>query len=99
MTKKHQDVAARARRVAAGPAAAGAPAATDAPRARPVRITADLAPQSYRALISYCSSLAEELGEARVPHVAVLRALVAQLETDTDLQATIAERVGTELRK
>lgn len=68
-----------------------------APRAKPVRVTTDLAPQSYRALVSYCQDLAENLGRAKVPHVEVIRALVAQLEKDPALQATIESTVRTRL--
>ncbi len=68
-----------------------------APRAKPVRVTTDLAPQSYRALVSYCQDLAENLGRAKVPHVEVIRALVAQLEDDPALQATIGSAVRARL--
>lgn len=59
------------------------------PRAKPVRVTTDLAPRSYRALVAYCQSLAETLGRAKVPHVEVMRALVDQLETDPVLQSAV----------
>lgn len=73
--------------------------ATVVPRAKPVRVTTDLAPRSYRALVTYCQSLAETLGRAKVPHVEVMRALVDQLETDPQLQAAIEEALRTNLSK
>lgn len=70
-----------------------------APRAKPVRVTTDLAPQSYRALLAYSASLAEDLGRAKVPHVEVIRALVAELNADPALQATIGKAVRARLSK
>lgn len=71
--------------------------ATVVPRAKPVRVTTDLAPRSYRALVAYCQALAETLGRAKVPHVEVMRALVDQLETDPELQAAIEETLRVRL--
>ena len=63
------------------------------PRATPVRVTADLAPQSYRALIAYSAELAERFGRAKVPHVEIIRALVDRLEGDPALREAISEDV------
>lgn len=81
-------------------AAAKAPAARPAViRADPIRVTTDLAPQSYRALIGFCADLAAQLGRAKVAHTIVIRELVAQLEADKELQAAVAESVRQQLRK
>lgn len=101
------DIAARAARLgerkasrAVEPTSGETPVAREpAPRAKPVRVTTDLAPQSYRQLVAYCQRLAEELGRAKVPHVEVIRALVGELETDPELQATIATTVRNVLSK
>ena len=70
-----------------------------APRAKPVRVTTDLAPQSYRALLAYCAEMAEGLGRAKVPHVEVIRALISELNANPELQATIRQKVTTQLSK
>ncbi|MBG6059795.1 hypothetical protein RCH16_003157 [Cryobacterium sp. MP_M5] len=70
-----------------------------APRAKPVRVTTDLAPQSYRALLAYCAEMAEDLGRAKVPHVEVIRALISELNANTELQATVRQAVTKQLSK
>ena len=70
-----------------------------APRAKPVRVTTDLAPQSYRALLAYCAEMAEDLGRAKVPHVEVIRALISELNANPDLQATVRQAVTKQLSK
>lgn len=70
-----------------------------APRAKPVRVTTDLAPQSYRQLVAYCGELAETFGRAKVPHAEVIRALVAQLEADPALRLAIADAVQARMSK
>lgn len=70
-----------------------------APRAKPVRVTTDLAPQSYRALLSYCAEMAEDLGRAKVPHVEVIRALISELNANPELQATIRQAVAKTFSK
>lgn len=65
-----------------------------APRAKPVRLSVDLAPAAYRRLIDYCHQTAEELGVARVNGVDVLRALLAELADDQDLAARVRGRVA-----
>jgi hypothetical protein len=66
-------------------------------RSKPVRITADLPPQSYRSLIDFAASLATRFGRARLPHVNVIRALVLELEEDQALQGRIASRIANDL--
>ena len=63
------------------------------PRAKPVRLTIDVAPQSYRGLVTYCAELAETLGRAKVSHAEVIRALISTLAADETLQSVIAERL------
>ena len=70
-----------------------------APRAKPVRVTTDLAPQSYRGLLAYSAGLAEDLGRAKVPHVEVIRALITELNTNPALQETIGKAVRAQLSK
>jgi len=66
-------------------------------RSKPVRITADLSPQVYRGLIEYAAELASTQGRARVAHVHVVRALVAELVENEELQKAIARRVRSQL--
>lgn len=108
---KTEEMRARAARVAqrsnqaavASPDAVSEPAtAVEAPkpavvRSKPVRITADLPPQSYRNLVNYAASLANRFGRARLPHVKVIRALVLELEEDQSLQGRIAARIASDL--
>src|SRR5690625_6614994 len=51
-----------------------------APRAKPVRLTSTLEPQTYRQLTGFCAEAADAIGAARVPHAAVVRALIARLD-------------------
>lgn len=66
-------------------------------RSTPVRITADLPPQDYRSLVDYAGELAAQFGRARVPHVAVIRALVVLLGQDEELRVRVASRVAQQL--
>jgi hypothetical protein len=79
------------------PAAASTPKRAQPVRAAPIRITADLPPQHYRELIHYAADLAVELGRVKVPHVQVVRALVAELTGNDDLKRRIAARVQQQL--
>ncbi|MCJ0700227.1 DUF2274 domain-containing protein [Frigoribacterium faeni] len=81
-----------------GPAAETAPSPRPSViRAKPVRITADLSPQVYRGLIDYAAGLAEDLGQVRVAHVNITRALVAELLQNDELQGAVARRVRAQL--
>lgn len=68
-------------------------------RSTPVRITADLPPQDYRALVDFAGQLASQLGRARVPHVAIVRSLVVMLAQDEELQARVAAHVARQLNE
>lgn len=81
-------------KTAAAPAAAEKPAAPKPPpRAKPVKVTAELSPNTYRSLKEICNGLADDTGQTRVTNVAVIRALVEILPTDPDLLAKVRERV------
>ncbi len=77
--------------------APAAPKRAPSVRASPIRITADLPPQHYRDLITYAAEIANALGRAKVAHVQVVRALVAELGESDDLQRRIASRVARQL--
>jgi hypothetical protein len=105
---KADELRARANRVSSRTPSRGEAGAGDQPtetpvrkpapiRAAPVRITADLPPVIYRALIDYPSNTAATLGRAKIAHVQVVRALVAELADDADLQSRIADRVRQQL--
>lgn len=67
------------------------------PRTKPVRISTDLSPQAYKQLARYCGELAENLGRTTsVPKVAVLRALIEELNTNAELRTQILTRVSDE---
>lgn len=67
------------------------------PRTKPVRVSTDLSPQAYKQLARYCGELAENLGRTTsVPKVAVLRALIEELNTNTELRTQILTRVSDE---
>lgn len=83
----------------AGESQAVKPTHRPVPRAKPVRVTTDLAPQSYRGLLAYSAGLAEDLGRAKVPHVEVIRALITELNTNPALQETIGKAVRAQLSK
>lgn len=91
----------RARRVAGGSGVAAAPAASGevtpvrmaAPRTAPVRVTTDLAPQMYRSMTDFASEAAVATGRPRVFHTDILRALLAELETSSSLQAAVLSRL------
>ncbi len=81
----------------AAPSTEPAPKRAPSVRADPIRITADLPPQHYRELIGYAAGIASDLGRAKVAHVQVVRALVAELAESDDLQRRIATRVEQQL--
>ena len=76
---------------AAGRPAAGKPAA--APRAKPVRLSLDLAPALYRDLQEFCSATAVALERPRIAGAQVRRALLAELGEDSELAARIRARL------
>lgn len=101
------DLAARAAAVTAHatPTGEGEPtastrstASTRAPRARPVRITVDLAPLDHRALRRWCADAAVELEVPTVAAADVVRVLVDLVATDPALadrvRAALADRLG-----
>lgn len=67
------------------------------PRAKPVRITTDLAPQDYRRLVSDCVEIAEMLDRPKVSQADVVRALLARLRDDASLKAVVVEEVRLRL--
>lgn len=68
------------------------------PRAKPVRLSVDLAPQTYRQLLTYSADLASNLGRAKVPHVEVLRALIAELIANPEVRTHIDLRIKAQLQ-
>lgn len=97
-SKDQAERAARAARLAQRPgkgtpeAETLAPAARPvaAPRVKPVRLSLDLAPQSYRTLKTTCDDLADELGQARVTTSEVLRVLVGLLDQDPAVRRAVS---------
>lgn len=102
-SKKNDELAQRAAAMSrraprqAVPATEGGGAA-GAPRSKPVRLTSTLEPQTYRQLTSFCAEAADSIGAARVPHAAVVRALIARLESDPALRSAITDDVAEALR-
>lgn len=94
--KARKDLAGRMQQAASRPAAAATKKATPAaaPRAKPVRLSVDLAPAAYRGLIDYCHRTAEDLGVARVNGVDVLRALLGELAEDEQLAERVSARIA-----
>lgn len=96
-------VAATAPAPAKAPAAAkkapAAPKRAAEPRTKPVRITTDLAPKTYRVLQDYCAKTARALSWPKVPHAEVIRALIAELGTNAELQATVRNAVNAQSSK
>lgn len=102
-SKKNDELAQRAAAMSRRPPRQAVPATESgggagAPRAKPVRLTSTLEPQTYRQLTSFCAEAADAIGAARVPHAAVVRALIARLESDPDLRAAITTDVAEALR-
>lgn len=67
-------------------------------RTKPVRLSTDVSPNTYRDLTAYCSDLAVQAGKARVAHTLVLRKLIDALQVDDEVRAKITEAVLKELR-
>lgn len=97
-----KDLAARAAAVSSRRPRADAPdtVAPAAPnvRTKPVRLSTDVSPNTYRDLTAYCSDLAVQAGKARVAHTLVLRKLIDALQVDNEVRDKITESVLKELR-
>lgn len=103
MNKKNEELAQRAAAMSSRAPRQAVPAAESgggagAPRAKPVRLTSTLEPQTYRQLTSFCAEAADAIGAARVPHATVVRALIARLESDPALRSAITDDVADALR-
>jgi len=70
-----------------------APAGETAIRSKPVRITADLAPELYRRFTTVTASMAEEIDAPKLPLVQVIRAFIAALEHDEAVHARVVEEL------
>lgn len=75
------------------PPAAGA-SGSSAPRAKPVRLSLDLAPAAYRELQEFCTATAVALERPRVAGADVLRSLLAELVGDKALAARVQSRLA-----
>ena len=99
---KAQDFAARAALVA-GTKAPDAPGAPDRPapppRTAPVKMTVELDHAVYQFVKSWpdAAGIPAAVGKVRVPTVEVFRALLQELEADSDLQGRVASRVRDNL--
>lgn len=90
LTKQMEQAAARP--ATATPAAGPAPA----PRAKPVRLSLDLAPAAYRELQEFCTAAAVALERPRVAGADVLRSLLAELTEDEALAARVQGRLAAD---
>lgn len=61
-----------------------------------VRLSVDIKPVPYRNLMNFCQDVALEIGRVRVQHVWVMRAVLAELLEDKELQRRVIERVEEE---
>lgn len=68
-------------------------------RTKPVRITTDLDPQTYRALTVYSADVAAAMGRAKVAHADVVRGLIAELQANADVRDRVAAHIATRLSK
>ena len=92
--RARKDLAGRIEQAAARPATASTSAAEPAPRAKPVRLSLDLAPAAYRELQEFCAAAAVALERPRVAGADVLRSLLAELREDNDLAARVQGRLS-----
>lgn len=67
------------------------PAASTAPKVKPVRSTLDLPPVRYQQMKTWCGETAVMLGRTRVTTQDLLETLVARLLTDESLAVKIRE--------
>jgi hypothetical protein len=68
-----------------------------APQSKKVRLSADIDPDLYRELASWCHDVALQLGRTRVQHVWAIRALINELLEDRELEVRIIERIQEDL--
>lgn len=98
MSKAAEEAAALALSMAAPPRKAKSKVKSEAVEAPPlnrrVRLSADIDNDAYRGLTSWCQDLASQLGRANVKHVWAVRALVAELLEDRELQTRVADRIA-----
>lgn len=69
---------------------------TPTPRAKPVRLSLDLAPVAYRELQEFCTAAAVTLERPRVAGAEVLRSLLAELVDDEALAARVRDRLAAD---
>lgn len=89
MSRKDQLAAARARQAPAEPA-------KQSRSLRPVRMSVDIDPDVYDALVRYSVAVAFERGLPPIHRVRVFRALLDELADDEGLQGRIADRLERE---
>lgn len=87
MSKKAGDILARMKQVAVRERTTEAQAQPEAPGGKRVRITVDLDPSQHRFLRIYAAERGLKGSE-------VLRALLAELQSNTKLQQAIQKRLG-----
>ncbi len=92
LSKQMEQAASRPSSTSASPTRSAGPA----PRAKPVRLSVDLAPAAYRELQEFCTAAAVALEQPRVAGVDVLRSLLAELAEDQDLAARVQARLATD---
>jgi hypothetical protein len=95
MTAARDTLVARAAKVAVHPDVEQ-PAARPI-RARPVRITVDLAPQTHRTLRESGRDIADGLGQVAISHAAIVRALIAELDANPNLRNVVMRRLREDL--
>lgn len=91
--RTRRDLAGRMEQAASRSSATGGGGPAVAPRAKPVRLSLDLAPAAYRDLQQFCTAAAIALERPRVTGVDVLRSLLAELSEDEDLAARVRSRL------
>jgi hypothetical protein len=71
-----------------------------APRARPVSMTVDLAPELYRIVKDFPAQMGipQATGKIRIPSAELFRALVQELADDEALRERVANRIADNLR-
>lgn len=98
-TRTRRDLSAQMEHAAARPSpapGAGGKGTGSTPRVKPVRLSVDLAPTTYRRLQEFCTTAAIALERPRVAGVDVLRSLLAELAEDEALAARIQTRLAAD---